>query len=206
MNDDLVQPDRGFGMHPHHDAEICTYVVRGALSHKDSQGNEETLGPGSIQFMTAGSGVLHSEHNHAEAQDLRFIQMWLTPRNRGLPPNYGSFSGGNSMLDSWSHLVSDIAGDADTPVKINTDANIFVAEVTAGRGIPLQINAGRQAYMLCVEGSAKVGLLGEEVHLHQHDACEVHRMGDLTVVAGVHGVHILVVEMAQVAGSGQADL
>merc|ERR1712159_863460 len=93
MNDDLVQPARGFGTHPHRDMEIVTFVVRGSLSHQDSMGTQETLGRGSIQFMTAGRGVQHSEHNLHKSQDLRFIQMWLVPRSRGLQPSYGSLVG-----------------------------------------------------------------------------------------------------------------
>uniref|UniRef100_A0A7S2TL20 Pirin N-terminal domain-containing protein n=1 Tax=Lotharella oceanica TaxID=641309 RepID=A0A7S2TL20_9EUKA len=91
MNDDLVQPKRGFGEHPHRDAEICTYVVHGQLTHQDSMGTKESLGKGSIQFMTAGTGVRHSEHN-LHNEPLRFIQMWLTPKAGGLKPNYGSMS------------------------------------------------------------------------------------------------------------------
>jgi redox-sensitive bicupin YhaK (pirin superfamily) len=88
MNDDLVQPSRGFGAHPHRDAEIVTYIVQGQLTHKDSMGTRETLGPGSVQFMTAGSGVTHSEHNLDAEHPLRFIQMWFTPRRyRPPPPN-----------------------------------------------------------------------------------------------------------------------
>ena len=92
MNDDLVQPHRGFGEHPHRDAEICTYVVDGQLTHKDTMGTEETIGKGAIQFMTAGSGVSHSEHNHDQKNPLRFIQIWLSPRSKNLKPNYGSFT------------------------------------------------------------------------------------------------------------------
>merc|ERR1719310_477724 len=79
MNDDLVQPDRGFGMHPHRDMEILTYIVDGFLTHKDSMGTEETIGRGSIQFMTAGTGIRHSEHNLQTSTPLRFVQMWITP-------------------------------------------------------------------------------------------------------------------------------
>jgi redox-sensitive bicupin YhaK (pirin superfamily) len=86
MNDDLVQPSRGFGAHPHRDAEIVTYIVQGQLTHKDSMGTRETLGRGSVQFMTAGSGVTHSEHNLDAKHPLRFIQMWFTPRRYRPPP------------------------------------------------------------------------------------------------------------------------
>ena len=84
-----VQPARGFGAHPHREMEIVTYVVEGELTHQDSMGTKESLGRGSIQFMTAGTGVSHSEHNVDPTKPLRFIQMWLVPRERGLNPNYG---------------------------------------------------------------------------------------------------------------------
>ena len=93
LNDDLVQPLRGFGEHPHRDTEICTYIVDGYLTHQDSMGTKETLQRGDIQFMTAGRGVYHQEHNLHDTLPLRFIQIWITPRTRGLKPNYGSGRG-----------------------------------------------------------------------------------------------------------------
>ena len=89
MNDDLVQPNRGFGEHPHRNAEIMTYVVRGALTHQDSMGTAETLKQGSIQYMSAASGVRHSEFNKSKELPLRFIQIWVTPRTTGGDPVYG---------------------------------------------------------------------------------------------------------------------
>jgi len=79
MNDDLVQPDRGFATHGHAETEICTYVVQGALTHEDSLGTKQTLGRGSVQYMTAGTGVRHSEHNRDTEKPARFIQMWIVP-------------------------------------------------------------------------------------------------------------------------------
>jgi len=208
MNDDLVQPDRGFGAHGHRDAEICTYVVRGDLTHADSMGTRESLGPGSIQFMTAGTGVEHSEHNLSKSNDLRFIQMWLTPRQNGLQPNYGSHDGSKVARkpDQWHHLVSDVAADFETPVKINTDANMYVAVVSPGGQVELPIFKGRQAYMLCVEGGARAVLEADQVDLSQHDALEVHAAGCLLVAARQEGAHVLVVEMAQDGRSGRGDL
>eukprot|EP00669_Euglena_mutabilis_P009765 TRINITY_DN4599_c0_g1_i1.p1 TRINITY_DN4599_c0_g1~~TRINITY_DN4599_c0_g1_i1.p1 ORF type:complete len:219 (+),score=28.73 TRINITY_DN4599_c0_g1_i1:23-658(+) len=89
LNDDVVQPHRGFGTHPHRDMEIVTYIVDGELTHQDSTGTKETLGRGSVQFMTAGSGIRHSEFNHGDSP-LRLVQMWFTPRRSGLAPAYGS--------------------------------------------------------------------------------------------------------------------
>eukprot|EP00802_Teleaulax_amphioxeia_P025728 Tamp_26633.p1 GENE.Tamp_26633~~Tamp_26633.p1 ORF type:complete len:287 (-),score=8.55 Tamp_26633:26-799(-) len=121
MNDDLVQPARGFGTHPHREMEICTYVVEGSLTHQDSMGTQETLGPGSIQYMTAGTGIQHSEHNRSPDAPLRFIQMWIVPSARGLTPNYGSACGSDIVrTDIWAHMVSDVKSQNKTPVKIFT--------------------------------------------------------------------------------------
>lgn len=121
MNDDLVQPKRGFGPHPHRDMEILTFILKGSLTHKDSTGTQETLGCGGIQYMTAGSGVVHSEQN-LHHEPLRFIQCWVLPRERGLKPRYGSMAGDAvaeaSRHGKWSHVVSDVLTRASTPVKI----------------------------------------------------------------------------------------
>lgn len=206
MNDDLVQPDRGFGTHPHSNMEICTYVVKGSLTHKDSMGTKETLKRGSIQFMTAGTGVRHSEFNENKGSDLRFIQMWIQPRAYSLPPAYGSLSGEGAeqaalRKDKWAHLVSDVKNTgAETPVKINQDANIFVTELSPGTTVELDIKPDRQAYYLCIEGAATINGAAKPVETQQHDGARLFG-GDapLTFVASEAGAHLLVVEMAKTA-------
>lgn len=222
MNDDLVQPKRGFGTHPHQDAEICTYVVDGELTHKDSMGTKETLSRGAIQFMTAGRGISHSEHNLHNKNPLRFIQMWIRPRQYSLTPNYGSFKGDKAgRKDRWAHLVSDAqAAEIDTPIKIQQDANIFVAELSSGKTLEFEVRAGRQAYLLCLEGNVRVaGSNGQEVNLNRHDAAEVHgalqltftrdessqRSRDVETKQNRDIVHLLLVEMAA-TGMGRSDL
>ena len=209
MNDDLVQPKRGFGTHGHANMEICTYIVEGSLTHKDSMGTSESLGRGSIQFMTAGTGVRHSEHNLDESKPLRFIQMWLTPNAGGLPPNYGSAtSSEDERRNVWSRLVGPVPGAGEgagtAPVQINQDASIRVTEMDAGTTLPLSVPAGRQAYLLCVEGSANDSVGGES--LDRHDAAELKAGTELSLTAGGEGAHLLVVEMAERAGSGRKDL
>lgn len=125
MNDDLVQPERCFGAHGHRDMEILTFIIHGQLTHKDSTGIEETLGRGGLQYMTAGTGVLHSEQNLHPFEPLRFIQFWVLPRERGLTPRYGSMPGDAvaeaARFNQWSHVVSDVLAQANTPVKIHQD-------------------------------------------------------------------------------------
>ncbi|KAJ1476572.1 RmlC-like cupin domain-containing protein [Baffinella frigidus] len=199
MNDDLVQPARGFGKHPHREMEIVTYIVEGSLTHQDSIGTKETLGKGSIQFMTAGTGVSHSEHNLDPKNPLRFIQMWIVPKERGLSPNYGGMHGSEvekDRQDKWAHIVSDVKHPGPVPVKINQDCNMWVTELGAGKTLDLELKSGRQAYLLQVEGSSDVK--GEEVQeaMARHDAGEIIGPAKLSFTAGSEGAHMLYVEMA----------
>lgn len=178
MNDDFVQPSRGFGTHGHADMEIVTYVVEGSLTHKDSMGTEESLGPGSVQFMTAGSGIRHSEYNLSDENGLRFIQSWIVPRQRGLKPNYGSFdpfgNGRCTVRNQWKHLVSDVQNKSvTTPVEIEQDANMYVAELDRGESLSYRLAKNRMAYILCVDGSVNITSMTEVLGLGRHDGCEV---------------------------------
>jgi redox-sensitive bicupin YhaK (pirin superfamily) len=198
MNDDLVQPDRGFGMHPHRDMEILTFVVEGDLTHQDSRGNRETLGRGSIQFMTAGTGIQHSEHNLPVDRHLRFVQCWVVPRRRGLQPNYGSMVGDDQAAalrrDQWAHVASDADQPGAAPVRIQQDCNVFVSELSPGTLAPPQeIKDGRQSYILFVEGSVSTG----SGVFRRHDAAKVWGPLTLGFQAGADGAMILVFEMAR---------
>eukprot|EP00667_Euglena_gracilis_P012344 EG_transcript_12670 len=200
MNDDLVQPQRGFGTHPHRDMEIVTYVVEGQLTHQDSMGQKETLGAGSVQFMTAGTGVRHSEHNWS-AEPLRFIQIWINPRSRGLKPNYGSFDGAKSKAgEEFQHLVSDVKGSAATPIKLNQDVNLYVACTSSPQ--TLEVGVGRQAYLLCVAGDATATAEAPPATasqpLRQHDGLRLYGPATLTVTpTGGAPATVLVLEMKQ---------
>lgn len=205
MNDDLVQPRRGFGEHPHRDMEICTYVVEGSLTHGDSMGTEETLHRGAIQYMTAGKGVFHSEYNESDVP-LRFIQIWINTRTRGLKPNYGSFCGDDGARhNAWAHVVSDVRSDLSSDVKINQDANIFVSEIDPGVEIDFQLNEGRMAYCICVEGASTFTdtLTGGNIELAKHDAVELFGPCALRVSGGSH---ILMVEMKFEYDAGRKDI
>jgi quercetin 2,3-dioxygenase len=211
MNDDLVQPHRGFGTHPHGDMEIITYIVDGELTHKDSMGTSESLGRGSIQFMTAGSGIRHSEFNEGD-KPLRFIQTWIVPSQRGLKPNYGSYNAQHELKkNQLQHLVSNVKDTTtSTPVEINQDVNAFASELELGQRVSLDLPAARQAYLLCIEGSVKVN--GQV--LNKYDACEItNSPGVVDIEAtGVEATengdlaHILAFTMAAVPGSGRTDI
>jgi quercetin 2,3-dioxygenase len=216
MNDDLVQPKRGFGTHSHGNMEIITYIVHGELTHQDSLGTKETLGRGSIQFMTAGTGVRHSEYNHGN-NPLRFIQTWIQPSKSGLSPKYGSFQAPEKgPTNEVVHLVSENAasttgehGAVSAPVQINQDVDVHAAELELGETVTMEIPAGRQAYLLCVEG--KLDINGSE--LSKYDACEVFQGGTLKIMASDveetergNVAHFLMFTMKEVPGSGRKDI
>eukprot|EP01039_Chlorochromonas_danica_P009187 gene9187-10146_t len=210
MNDDLVQPNRGFGRHPHRDMEICTYVVQGDLTHQDSMGSKETLSRGSVQYMSAGRGVQHSEHNLHPTNPLRFIQIWIQPRQKGLTPRYGGYPGREQeRLNRWAHLVGDISNPSSSSagVQIHQDANLYVTEVEQGQEVSFSLEANRQAYLVCLEGEVEVsGAHGKEV-LSMYDAAEVFGGNELKVkrVSGCAKTHVLMLEMAY-SGKGRSDL
>ena len=211
MNDDLVQPARGFGTHPHGDMEIATYVVDGALTHKDSMGTAETLGRGAVQFMTAGTGVRHSEHNLDKNAPLRFIQMWIVPRRRGLTPNYGSAcTTEEDRKNKFFHLVGDVAdvSSATPKVRVNQDVNIHVAEIEPATSTTFSLGADRQAYVLCVEGE-KLLVQSDDAKelatLSRHDGAEAHGPVSLVFTPKDTKGHVLIVEMAE-NYDGRTDL
>ena len=199
----------GFGQHGHADMEIITYVVHGGLYHKDSMGTKETLGRGSIQFMTAGRGVRHEEYNH-EDRPLRFIQTWIVPRSRGLEPNYGSSHGCEDRMNRLQHLVSDVKNpNVNTPVKINQDVDAFVTELNLGNKVSMDFPEGRMAYLLCIEGGVKVN--GQQ--MEKYDGCEITGSGgnleieatDVEETETGQVAHILMFTMPAEEGAGRTD-
>ena len=184
MNDDLVQGNRGFGTHPHRDVEIVTYIVEGQLTHEDSTGIRETLGRGSVQYMTAGTGISHSEHN-LQDHPLRFVQIWITPASNGLSPTYGGFDGTTAAAQAGRrNALAQLVGDrkqqaaANVPVRISQDCAMFVSELDAGAAVEFPLRSGRQAYLLCLEGALSAGGItagtadGAMLRLARHEAVE----------------------------------
>ena len=216
MNDDLVQPHRGFGTHPHGDMEIITYIVHGELTHQDSMGtSEESLGRGSIQFMTAGTGIRHSEFNKGD-KPLRFIQTWIVPSERGLKSTYGSCRGSSlEQKNKLQHLVSNVKDTSTTtPVEINQDFDAYASELELGVKVIHELPKGRQAYLLCMEGSVSVN--GGKAELNKYDACEITTNGGGTLLeieatkteTTENGdlAHILLFTMKAVPNAGRKDI
>jgi len=150
MNDDIIAPHTGFGTHPHHDMEIITYVLSGELTHQDSMGNAESLGRGSIQYMSAGTGVSHSEKNEGDVP-VHLIQTWILPSHKGMLPRYGSkVFDAKARYNKWLHLIA----PEGTPgvISIYQDANMFVSELDQKSTLGFTLKAGRQLYVKVMEG------------------------------------------------------
>ena len=167
INDDLVAAQTGFDMHPHRDMEIISYVVDGELTHQDSMGNRGTIERGHVQYMSAGTGVFHSEHNLGN-ETLRLLQIWILPDRAGHTPNYGEFKfEWSGRENTWFHMVSPVDGDA--PIAIHQDVNLYSLSLEAGKEISFLVSEGRQVYLVQIEGSGVVN--GET--LAMRDAAEV---------------------------------
>jgi redox-sensitive bicupin YhaK (pirin superfamily) len=187
MNDDRIAPHSGFEMHPHSDMEIVSYVVEGGLTHQDNLHNKETLHRGDMQYMSAGTGVTHSEVNEGGV-DVRLLQLWIYPETKGLRPDYGSRTYDSAQrYNHWLHLAGPKTSGADAT--INQDANIYVSEFDAGQTMEFPLAEERQAYLKLIEGSIELGAL----RMHRGDAAEVY--GEPLVITALEAAHVLLVEM-----------
>lgn len=158
INEDRIAAGKGFGAHPHKDMEIVSYVMHGALSHQDNIGNTQTIQPGEVQRMTAGTGVVHSEHNHAESET-HFLQIWLQPSQPGLAPGYEQKRFSDAEKTNVLRLVASPDGAQDS-VHLNADARIYASLLRpqAGEQIALEhaIATGRKAYVFVIHGEVVV--------------------------------------------------
>ena len=189
LNDDQVRPGTGFDTHPHQDMEIDSYVVEGELTHGDSMGHREVLKRGQVQFMSAGTGIYHSEHNKGNAT-LRFLQMWIFPDKNGYVPNYGDHRfAWEERINRFLPLASGMEGEA--PVKIHQDASIYASFLEPGKELSFEVKPGRQVYLVNIEG--KLDVSGTE--LSMRDSLEVVEEGMLFKTA--EGAHFLFIEMAK---------
>lgn len=160
MNEDRVAPGKGFGTHPHNDMEIVTYVLSGALEHKDSMGNGEVLRPGEFQRMTAGSGITHSEFNPSPSEPVHLYQIWLYPEQSGLTPSYEQKAFPLAERNNRLRLVAS-RDAAEGSLTIHTDARIYLAELQSGHSASHELAEGRHAWLQVLRGS--LTLNGDEL-------------------------------------------
>lgn len=160
MNEDVVQPRQGFGTHPHRDMEIVTYVLQGALEHRDSMGNGEVLRPGEFQRMSAGTGITHSEFNPSESEPVHLYQIWLLPERRGIAPSYEQRRFAAEERRNQLRLVAS-RDAADGSLLIHQDARILLSTLDAGQEVAHELAEGRHAWLQVLRGV--VWLNGQEL-------------------------------------------
>lgn len=176
INEDWVAANGGFPMHGHRDMEIVTYVMEGALSHKDSLGNGSTIRPGDVQRMSAGRGILHSEFNHATDETVHLLQIWLLPKFSGIQPNYAQAYFPLAERQGKLQLVVSEDG-RDGSLSMNTDANLYASILDSGSEVTYLVPAGRAAYIHVARGT----LILNGTILQAGDAIATRETGALTL-------------------------
>jgi redox-sensitive bicupin YhaK (pirin superfamily) len=154
INDDLVMPGMGFGTHPHRDMEIISYVLAGALQHRDSMGNGRVIKPGEFQYMAAGTGVEHSEFNPSKTEATRLLQIWIMPDAKGVTPRYAERNFTKAETGKL-HLVASKTG-RDGSMEIHQDADLLLGKLDAGQGVSHALAKGRQAWVQVAEGEVTI--------------------------------------------------
>ena len=190
INEDRIAPGTGFGTHGHRDMEIISYVLSGELGHKDSMGNGTTIRPGDVQRMSAGSGIQHSEYNHAAAATTHFLQIWIEPNARGITPSYEQTHFADAEKRGRLRLVASCDG-RDGSVTIHADAALYAGLFDGAEAATLALDAARQAYVFLIRGSLAVN--GRV--LQAGDAARVHGEAQLELTAG-HSAEVLVFDLA----------
>jgi quercetin 2,3-dioxygenase len=155
MNEDFVAPGQGFGTHPHNDMEIVTYVLGGALEHRDSMGNGEVLRPGEFQRMTAGTGITHSEFNPSKSEPVHLYQIWLLPDRKGIEPSYEQKRFPDEERHNQLRLVA--SRDAEHgSLLIHQDARIYLSKIDAGNEVKPELKEQRHAWLQVLRGAVSL--------------------------------------------------
>jgi redox-sensitive bicupin YhaK (pirin superfamily) len=189
LNEFIIQPDQGFITHPHTDMEIISYCVEGELSHDDNMGNSNTLRQGDAQYLCAGSGITHSEMNPSGDRSLRFYQIWILPERKGLTPNYDTRN--SSAIAVQNQMYQIASGTALGTMKINQDANIYVARLESGKQLRFRIADNRQGYLVCIDGKFS----SNDIKMQHRDALKIRGEHDISITA-LEDSHFLMIEMA----------
>lgn len=190
INEDRIAPGTGFGTHGHRDMEIISYVLSGELAHKDSMGNIKGIPPGDVQRMSAGTGVQHSEFNHAAGQTTHFLQIWIEPNVRGIPPSYEQKTFAEAEKRGALRLVASPDG-AQGSVKIHADAALYAGLLDGAESATLALNPARKTYVHLVRGA----LSANGQALSGGDALLVEKETTLSLTDG-HDAEVLVFDLA----------
>ena len=190
INEDRVRPGGGFDTHGHRDMEIISYVLEGALEHKDSIGTGSVIRPGDVQRMTAGSGIRHSEFNPSASDPVHFLQIWLMPDEEGLTPSYEQKNFGDSEKRGRLRLVASSDG-RDGSVHIHQDADIYASLLDKDATVTHALPAGRRSWIQVVRGAVEVN--GKS--LRTGDGAAASELPTLTVTSAADGSEFLLFDL-----------
>ncbi len=190
INEDRVAPGKGFGTHPHRDMEIISYVLEGALAHKDSMGTGSVIRPGDVQRMSAGTGVLHSEFNPSPQDQVHFLQIWIEPNEQGIAPSYEQKNFSTDQKQGRMRLIAS-PDAAEGSVKIHQDARVYAAVLDDGDAASHALAPGRKAYVHVARGV--VQLNGSA--LSAGDGAKVSDEDELRLSGG-KGAEVLLFDLA----------
>jgi redox-sensitive bicupin YhaK (pirin superfamily) len=192
INEDKVQPNKGFGTHSHRDMEIISYVLEGELKHKDSIGNGSVIRPGDVQRMSAGSGIAHSEFNASDRDPVHFLQIWILPDRAGIEPSYEQKHFSQQEKQGRLKLVA--SGDGrDNSVTIHQDANLYVAVLNNGDRVKHNTNDNRSLWLQIARGSIEVnGQL-----LDAGDGAAITGETEIEIAASSDNTEVLLFDLAK---------
>jgi redox-sensitive bicupin YhaK (pirin superfamily) len=190
INEDRVSPGKGFGTHGHQDMEIISYVLEGALEHKDSIGTGSVIRPGDVQVMSAGTGIRHSEFNPSKTEPVHFLQIWIIPDREGIEPRYEQKSFGDAEKRGRLRLVGSAQGN-DGSVVIHQDVSLFAGRLNVGDQVAHALAAGRKGWLQVVRGAVNVN--GQD--LDAGDGVAIDGEPSLNVSARTEGSEILVFDL-----------
>jgi redox-sensitive bicupin YhaK (pirin superfamily) len=190
INDDRVAPGGGFPTHPHRDAEIFSYVLSGALAHRDTMGTASTVHAGGVQFMTAGSGVAHSEFNASDAEPVRFLQVWLLPKVRGAKPRYETSQPTAEEKSGRLHPIVSEDGRAGG-IATHAPADVYAGTFDGDQSVDFEVREGRRAWVQVARGPLSVN----GTKLAEGDGLAVTEPGLLTLADG-QGAEVLLFDLA----------
>lgn len=189
INDDVIQPAKGFGTHGHENMEIVTYVLEGAVAHKDSMGNGSVIRPGEVQRMTAGTGIQHSEFNASEDEELRLLQIWIIPEKDGLEPGYEQKAFPEEELSGNLRLVASRDG-RDGSVTVHQDIALYAARLDKDQTLRHALAGDRKAWLQVARGA--LSLNGQALKEGDGAAIEAE---DTIELAGIDGAEILLFDL-----------
>lgn len=190
INEDQVQPGKGFPAHSHSDMEIITYVIEGELEHKDSMENSSIIRPGEIQYMSAGTGVTHSEHNQSDKNLLHFLQIWIQPDEKGYPPQYDQRELNRDDARGKLLLMVSNYGKGNS-IEIHQDVELYLLILSPGQEIIHPVKPGRKVWVQIVKGEMNLN----ETQLKSGDGAAVQNEGQLAIKASLES-EVLIFDMA----------